>query len=215
MAEKKSFSETRVYPIFFMIILTIIFVGVLATFYHLTQERVQNYKTKSIQTTILSLFALPTENLEASYKKHIKVVDKEVELEGEKVTMRYYEARDGDEMLGYSFTVSGSGLWSTITAMLAVTPDLKEIIKLEIVTQNETPGLGGRITEDWFKEQFSKKQLVQGTKVSLFNLIPEKDKANSNDINQITGATASSKAVVDMLYKDMKKISKALGLNYE
>jgi len=215
MAEKKSFSETRVYPIFFMIVLTIVFVGVLATFYHLTQERVQNYKAKNLQTTVLNLFDLPIENVDASYKKHIKVIDKEVEIEGETVSLRYYEASDGDKMLGYSFTVSGSGLWSTITAMLAVTPDLKEIIKLEIVNQNETPGLGGRITEDWFKQQFTKKQMVQGRKILLFKLIPEKDKANPNDINQITGATASSKAVVDMLYKDMKKISKALGLNYE
>jgi len=215
MAEKKSFSETRVYPIFFMIILTIVFVGVLATFYHSTQDRVQSYKAKNLQTTILTLFDLPTENLEASYKKHIKVMDKEVTIDGETVSMRYYEASDGDKMLGYSFPVSGSGLWSTITAMLAVTPDLKEIVNLEIISQNETPGLGGRIVEDWFKNQFSKKQIVQGSKISLFNLIPEKDKANSNDINQITGATASSKAVVDMLYKDMKKISKALGLNYE
>lgn len=215
MAEKKSFSETRVYPIFFMIILTIIFVGVLATFYHLTQERVQNYKAKNLQTTILNLFDLPTDNIDASYKKHIKVMNKEIEIEGEKISLRYYEASVGDKMLGYSFPVSGSGLWSTISAMLAVTPDLKEIINLEIINQNETPGLGGRITEEWFKQQFAKKQMVQGSKISLFNLIPEKDKANSNDINQITGATASSKAVVDMLYKDMKTISKALGLNYE
>ena len=73
MAEKKSFSETRVYPIFFMIILTIVFVGVLATFYHSTQDRVQSYKAKNLQTTILTLFDLPTENRKLPTKNILKL----------------------------------------------------------------------------------------------------------------------------------------------
>ena len=81
----------------------------------------------------------------------------------------------------------------------------QKIINIEIVDQNETPGLGGRITESWFKDQFKGKILINNNILNSFVLIPENETAKDNEINQITGATASSKALVDMIYKDVKK----------
>ena len=108
-------------------------------------------------------------------------------------------------LLGYCFPISGSGLWGTIQALLAVTPDFGKIINLEIIIQNETPGLGGRITENWFKDQFKGKIMIDNNIISNFVLIPENDTSGEIEINQITGATVSSKAVVDMIFKNVKQ----------
>ena len=119
--------------------------------------------------------------------------------------LNYYVAVKDSNSLGYCFPISGSGLWGTINALLAVTPDFKEIINIEIVSQNETPGLGGRITEDWYKKQFQGKILIVNDEVRLFKMIPENEKVGIGEVSQITGATASSKAVVDMIYKNVLK----------
>ena len=101
-------------------------------------------------------------------------------------------------------------MWGKIDALLAVTPDFSKIIRIEIVQQNETPGLGGRITETWFKKQFQDKLIFLDGSLQKYSLIMESNSAGLTEINQITGATASSKAVIDMIYKNMEKIGKEM-----
>ena len=200
--EKKLFRETRAYPVVFMISITIIFIGILATFYQLTQDKVERYRQRQLKNMILNMFELPAENIENDFAKYIIIQVME--------DVMYYEAKSDSILLGYCFPISGSGLWGTIQALLAVTSDFEEIINIEIIDQIETPGLGGRITEDWFKKQFQGKILIEDNVVKLFSLIPENETAGSIEINQITGATASSRAVVDMIYKSVKKQSPKL-----
>jgi len=171
--EKKLFRETRTYPVVFMIIITIIFIGILATFYQLSFAKVQKYRETQLKKMVMSVFELPTQNIEIDFAKYITIFETE--------DLMYYESRTDSILLGYCFPISGSGLWGTIHALLAVTPDFKKVMNIEIVDQNETPGLGGRITENW--------------------------------INQITGATASSKALVDMIYQDIEKYNLKLRAN--
>ena len=195
--EKKLFRETRFYPVIFMMIVTIIFIGIIAAFYHLSFRRVTDYRETQLKKMVLSTFNLPTEDSEANFGKYIRIRNEDGLL--------HYEAVVDSSLLGYCFPLTGSGLWGTITALLAVTPDFEKIINLEIVGQNETPGLGGRITEKWFKDQFGGKRLLQNEMIINFRLIAETETAGSDQINQITGATASSKAVTEMIFKNMKK----------
>lgn len=192
--EKKNFSETRVYPIVFMVIVTIFFGSILAAFYHTTKERVENHARTRFNTALLSLFNLPAE--ENAFEQYIK-------MKSENQYIAYDEAGD---LLGYCFDVKGSGLWGTIRLLMAVDADLETLIGIEILSQNETPGLGGRITEKQFLSQFSGKDIVDEGEVISYSLVPEGEPINKMQVSQITGATASSKAVVDMLYRNMKEI---------
>ena len=198
--EKKLFRETRLYTILFMIGITIFFVGILATFYQLTLERVERYNLIQKKTMVLETFNLLLDNVDESFNKFITTKGTD--------EFTYYAATKDEVFLGYCFPISGSGLWGTIDALLSITPDYSKIINIEIVQQNETPGLGGRITEDWFKDQFQGKILYVGNTLQKYSLILERNSANKTEINQITGATASSKAVIDMIYKNMQIIEK-------
>jgi Na+-transporting NADH:ubiquinone oxidoreductase subunit C len=109
---------------------------------------------------------------------------------------------DGKDMLLRLF--SGSGLWGTITGVIAVSPDLRTIRGLEIITHNETPGLGGRIDEQWFKDQFKGEaiSLQAGSGSGSAGGIRVRKGAGGMDSNPdnsevegITGASLTSKSV--------------------
>jgi Na+-transporting NADH:ubiquinone oxidoreductase subunit C len=202
---RRDLTDTRFYPVLFMIIVTVVFIGILATFYLSTQQKVELYKENNRKLIILDLFGLPTTDISSVYNKRIR----ERSIEGTDQT--FYEAWQDSLMLGYCFPVSGNGLWGTINALIAVSPDLKDILAMEIVSQNETPGLGGRITEDWFKDQFRNIPVVKNDRVIEYELIAEEENQQDYKIRQITGASGSSKAVVNMLYKEMLRITSFMG----
>jgi len=194
---KKPFRESTLYPIFFMIIITIVFIGILATFYQATYPKVQKHEQLSLKKMILKSFDLPTNNIEDTFNLYI--TEKKVN------DLVFYQARK-DSVLGNCFLISGSGLWGTVNALLAVSSDFEKIIGFEILSQNETPGLGGRITEKWFTSQFKDKRLFGNGKIIKFTLVSEENKIANNQIKQITGATSSSKAVINMIYREFEKI---------
>ncbi|MBN1327380.1 MAG: FMN-binding protein [Candidatus Cloacimonetes bacterium] len=204
---KIPFTESRSYPVFFMILITVIFIGILATFHQITRQRIENHRILSYKKTVLSLFDLPFTNIEADYNDFIE--------ENNQNGMDYLTARKENQIIGYGFNISGSGLWGSIHMIIAVTPDFQEIIKLDILDQNETPGLGGRITESWFKDQFSGKDFVEQGKIIPFKLVPEEDDIDLKEIRQITGASSSSKAVVKILYLELQNIADKLGIKYD
>jgi Na+-transporting NADH:ubiquinone oxidoreductase subunit C len=57
---------------------------------------------------------------------------------------------------------SGAGLWGGITIVLAADPAGNRIRGVQIISQNETPGLGGRIEEPWFLDQFRGERAPDG-----------------------------------------------------
>lgn len=101
----------------------------------------------------------------------------------------YYKAYDKEgKFIGVAFKTSGKGYSSTIDTMVGMEKD-GTINAIKILNQNETPGLGARITEPSFIRQFTKKN-IQGL----------------NEVQAITGATISSKAVIDSVKKKAEEI---------
>ena len=203
--DKKSFSDSRVYPIIFMVIVTIIFGSMLAVFYHSTSERIAGHSEARFKKTLLSLYGIFPENdqIESFYDQYV------TELTTEEFS--YYRVTIDQQVQGYTFVVSGSGLWGTITALVAIKADFDSLIDLQILDQNETPGLGGRITESSFLEQFRGKNIKQNGKLVRYLLVPENETASEVQIQQITGATSSSNAVVDILYRNLQEILRVIG----
>ena len=86
----------------------------------------------------------------------------------------------------------GAGLWGPIRAAVGVDA-AGNLTGVAILEQNETPGLGARITEPWFRRQF------RGKRAPL-DLDPEGTRAPATDrVDAVTGATISSRAVRDLV----------------
>ncbi len=96
--------------------------------------------------------------------------------------------KDG-ETLGYIFVTEAKGYGGTVSVMTAVNIDCK-IIAVEILAAaDETPGLGQNVTKpDWYAQFAGLKDDITVIKGGTAN-------AENNEINAVTGATISSKAV--------------------
>lgn len=97
-----------------------------------------------------------------------------------------------------AFKLKGSGFWGKIEALIALEPDLKTIRALTIISHNETPGLGARITEPDFLAGFQGKILNPDIKI-------KKNAEGINEIDAITGATQTSKALEQIINTELSK----------
>jgi len=110
-------------------------------------------------------------------------------------------AKKGKKLLAVAFrVVSHKGYGGDIDILMGV--DTKgKITGIEILSMSETPGLGARIEEPAFKKQFVGKTL-KNTKWAV--------KKDGGDIDQITGATISPRAVTGALHRGLQLFEKKI-----
>jgi electron transport complex protein RnfG len=126
---------------------------------------------------------------------------KEVEID--RSTTYFVGERDG-EAVGYAVLNEGSGYQGKIRIMVGFSADLKSITGLEVLENSETPGLGNRIVQAGFRDQF-KSAVPDPTIVCVKGA-----KSTQSEIEAITGATISSKAVTSILNDGLEKLRGAL-----
>lgn len=108
-------------------------------------------------------------------------------FDGTEVT--YYKAEKDGETVGYIFTVDTKGYGGTISVMTGINVD-GTVANVEILSaDDETPGLGQNVTKEKFYSQFS--GLKNGISVKRSGTANR----DNNEIDAVTGATISSKAV--------------------
>ncbi len=72
--------------------------------------------------------------------------------------------------------------------------DFTQVLGIDFVTHSETPGLGGRISELWFKEQF-RAVSINSDDSDIVTYRPAPD----GNVDAITGATLTSDAVRNII----------------
>jgi electron transport complex protein RnfG len=151
---------------------------------------------------------LVEKNKEEETKEAIFTVLSDVESieEIEKDDMVVYKGFDKeDKLVGYAFVAEGSGYQGVIKIMVGIDSELEKLTGIDILESVETPGLGAKIMEDDFKKQF------QGIKVSPeIKYVKGKEPEEDNEIQAITGATVSSRSVVNILNTGIEKVKEIL-----
>jgi len=128
----------------------------------------------------------------------------------DKIEEQFYENKQfyfgydtGKNVKGIAFLTEGNGFQSKLRILVGMNASLTQIVKIRILEQKETPGLGTKIETDpssktnpeWFPNQFD--GLNISNKISYVkNQTPDK---SAGEIMAITGATISSKAVIDII----------------
>jgi len=123
----------------------------------------------------------------------------------------YYIGRDeADEIIGYGCQTKGSGYQGEIKLIFGLGKDTQTLTGLVILPPcDETPGLGGKIVEEDFRDQF-KNLNFEPRVVYVKGKKPEKQ----NEIEAITGATISSAAVVRIVNDGLWELLKELGVDF-
>lgn len=163
--------------------------GVLASVYRVAHPLIEGNRLRELKKAIF--IVLPG------------AVDYE-EINKEGITIYKGIDRDGGE-IGYAFVSEGPGFQGKIKMMVGLSTDMKTLTGMKVLEELETPGLGNRIEEEEFQGQF--KGLEIEPKIGYVkNKKPEKP----YEIQAITGATISSRAVVEAINRDVKKVVSVL-----
>jgi len=97
--------------------------------------------------------------------------------------------------VGYAIPAAGPGFQDTIGLLYGYEPRERLIVGMEVLESRETPGLGDKIYKDLhFVNEF--KSLTIDPQIAA---VKKGTKTASNQIDAITGATISSKAVVRII----------------
>ena len=117
----------------------------------------------------------------------------------------YVHAPEGKKN-AYVIPIKGNGLWDIIKGYVALDLDLNTIKGITFYEHKETPGLGARITEDWFKESYIGKKVFDksGNLVSV-KIAKGKAVPGPHAVDGISGATLTGNGINDFLKRDLAR----------
>ena len=178
-------------------IMMIVFVLILGTILSTTLVGVDNFtgpmiarneKIKEL-STILNTFGIEytDETIEKVFSDNIETV--------EYPELSIYKDTSGK----IAFPFEGPGFQGPLVGVVVMDTDKKTIRGVGIKFQEETPGLGSRISEKLFLDSFKGKQFDP-----QLNLVGAGKSVAKSDIDGITGATMSSTALIKVLNGDYK-----------
>ena len=104
----------------------------------------------------------------------------------------------------YVIPVVGRGLWGYV----AVNETKDKVLGTYFYHESETAGLGARISEKWFQDQFIGKPIFDNNNNVVLTVVKAGAAQNENEVDGVTGATLTSKGVAAMVndgltaYKD-------------
>lgn len=109
------------------------------------------------------------------------------------------EASSSGKPIAVAVPFSGPGLWGPIDGVLALEPDLRTVRGIRFYKHEETPGLGGEISADWFQKQFRGKKIIPGAGKHGLSILKSGSTLDENSVDGITGATMTCDRVQAML----------------
>lgn len=175
----------------------------LAAINNVSSSVIQRNQERQFKVALLKALEIPfdSEMPEKAYNTEIE------ERITEKVTL-YLTHRDNKKELpvtGVAFMLKGAGFWGPMSLIVGLDPADMSIRGLEILEQEETPGLGGRIEEKSFRDQFKEKQIEKKIIVQIKGAA-----TGPNDVSAITGATITSKTLEKIINETSRPYIEAI-----
>ena len=187
-----------------VLILAVVFGSSLALIYAQTNklylENQEKATIKSISQTIPG--ADTAENLE------IEVVELD---DGRKVYKVFAkDAKKVKELLGWAYVAKGKGFGGDIKLLIGLSGKADGLVGIDVLEDVETPGFGHSINDEkLWKSKFRPRNgqpLPMNKPLVVIKTVPKFD----NQIQAITGATISSKAVVSIINDTAGKVAAQL-----
>jgi len=146
----------------------------------LTSDRIEQNKEAQIKSVVLSI-----NDISFNYTNiHTVFNDKIRTFTYEDIT--FYQ----DEVTrNISFIFEGEGVWGDIRGIITLDEDFEKIIGISILSQVETPGLGGVVAEEKYLRTYQNVTFVN----NIIEIIkPDNTPNDINQVDAIAGATRTS-----------------------
>ena len=204
-------------------LLAMVGIGIISAFlivmsFELTLPRVQRLKAEALEKAIFEVLpgTVQTQAFGVSADGNLLKIE-----EGDKSETIIYAGYDKDEKLvGYAVEAAGQGYADIIRILYGYDPEKQMLIGFQVLESKETPGLGDKIAKDeGFLSNFNALDVSLSNDEQVRNkviTVKHGEKQNAWEIDGITGATISSRAigsivgestakVIPMLYNQYKK----------
>lgn len=171
-------------------IISVVAAVALAAVYGFTKDPIEQARTQKKQDAIKMVLP-PFDKIEEEkipIEQEVTESAFHKEMEADSITL-FHAYKDGREIGVAVETFTGKGFAGKITLMAGFTVD-GNIYKVQVLTHAETPGLGTKMAESPFKDQF------EGKNPLTYKLSVTKD---GGDVDAITAATISSRAYCDAM----------------
>jgi len=193
---------------------TLFYAGVLGTVCSLLLTAVASFtapyqeanKEAEKNRNILGVLQVPYQP-GASSQELVEIYKDNVRLEqsGELTMYRYVPPKDSGNEETVAVGFEGPGLWAPIKGFLALNKDMRTIRGVTFYEQEETPGLGGEIVTDKFRDQFIGRSIVDEAGNPGI-IISSGGEPAANKVDAISGATMTCDKVQAMLNEAISSI---------
>jgi Na+-transporting NADH:ubiquinone oxidoreductase subunit C len=196
--------KKQVISVLYMFMISLFFAALVGAVKGINEARIESNRIEKLRRVILGVLNIPVERGVSAADLSLLFSARVMDIKVEDRTLYVGYETDGRTVSGYALPVGGPGFWGPISGIVGISPDGGKITGLAFYRHNETPGLGGRITEDWFTGQFKGLPIfpVEGDR-NIFYLRPEGTGSAPNELDAITGATNTSAAVQAFLNREL------------
>ncbi len=163
----------------FVVILGLVTSALLLGANALTEDRIELNKEAKLKSAILDGF-----DIEYNFTNIHDVFDDTITILEEDGYTFYVNDLTGS----VAFRFEGSGLWGPIIGILTLEDDFETIVRITILEQEETPGLGGVVAERPYLDKYV------GVKMTPSIDVTKEGATEPNQVDAITGATGTSNA---------------------
>ena len=184
------------FTLLFMILVSAVFSALLAGANVFARDSIEANQALDLQRSLLYALDIQTDGTDEGIRQ--AYADGVTDATLTEKTVPAKMADDGS-ISSYAFPFKGPGLWGTIEGYLGIAADGKTLTGIVFTAHSETPGLGGRIDEDVFKDQF------RGLAIPASGAMTLKDAGGTGDIDAITGATYTSRSVMALINSTLEK----------
>lgn len=168
----------------------------IATDDNTVKEKYEKYIVQDLLVDTLGNIVDSAKNcaFDINMKSNVKLADNERKLP-------LFKCKLDDGSIKYVIPVYGAGLWGPIWGYISVDENGNSIYGTDFSHEGETPGLGARITDQSFRDEFKGKALFKNNKFMSVVVMKKGQKpTNEGDyVDALTGATITSRGVSTMM----------------
>lgn len=202
--------KSPAYVLGFMAAICLVFGAAIAVVNYATQSLLAKNATLHRNAVLCRAFLIDVPGTSAAdFQKAVDDNLRETEIgSGADRRTLFRRITPGHESVGV--LVGGMGFWDRIECVVVLTPDLKRIVNVQFMDQKETPGLGARIEEPWFTDQFKDLTVNWQASADRRVLVAANPAPNAaNEVDAITGATQTSLALMRFLNEELDRFRAA------
>ena len=166
----------------------------------ITLPRIEANRARALDLAVKEVLKAP-ERYDTLYVVGKTLVKRPPEgADPKKLEQVYLGYGPGDGRIGFAIVAGEAGFQDVIQLIFGYDPKTRQLLGMKVLESKETPGLGDKIEKDQaFVGQF------RGAQAPLVGVKKGK-RSNPREVDMITGATISSKAVIRIINNALRRL---------